>query len=74
VPCRFDNDDPRRCDRCGAALWVAEYGLFCGECGVTMPCSMQLRPFPPEVAPAPFTTTPETSNRNRRALFDQAGL
>ncbi|HTT35082.1 MAG TPA: hypothetical protein VMH78_04360 [Thermoplasmata archaeon] len=48
--CRWDTDDPGRCDRCGESLWVAEDGLFCGECGVTMPCSMRLLPIP---LPAP---------------------
>jgi len=44
--CRYDPDDPRKCERCGAFLWVAEEGLFCGECGVVMPCTMRLRPLP----------------------------
>jgi len=53
--CRNDSDDPRKCDRCGAFLWVAEEGLYCGECGVTMPCTMRLLPAPPDV-PAAATT------------------
>ncbi|MGB6500424.1 MAG: hypothetical protein WBG19_03350 [Thermoplasmata archaeon] len=44
--CRNDSDDPRKCDRCGAFLWVADEGLYCGECGVTMPCTMRLLPAP----------------------------
>jgi hypothetical protein len=47
--CRNDPDDPTRCERCGEFLWVAEDGLFCGECGVTMPCSMQWHPIPPAI-------------------------
>jgi hypothetical protein len=50
MPCRYDSDDPRKCDRCGEFLWVADDGLFCGECGVTMPCSMRLLPMPPSLA------------------------
>jgi hypothetical protein len=42
--CRNDPDDPRKCERCGAFLWVSDEGLFCGDCGVTMPCTMQVRP------------------------------
>ena len=42
--CRNDTDDPRKCERCGAFLWVAEEGLFCGECGVLMPCTMRMLP------------------------------
>ena len=44
--CRNDPDDPRKCERCGAFLWVAEEGLYCGECGVVMPCTMRLLPPP----------------------------
>jgi hypothetical protein len=44
MTCRYDSDDPRKCDRCGAFLWVVDEGLFCGECGVTMPCTMRLLP------------------------------
>jgi hypothetical protein len=44
--CRNDPTDPRRCERCGAFLWVAEEGLFCGDCGVLMPCTMRLLPAP----------------------------
>lgn len=44
--CRNDPDDPRRCERCGAFLWVAEEGLFCGDCGVLMPCTMRVLPPP----------------------------
>ncbi|HEV2230910.1 MAG TPA: hypothetical protein VGS18_01830 [Thermoplasmata archaeon] len=47
MTCRFDNADPRKCDRCGAFLWVVEEGLFCAECGVSMPCSMRVLPPPP---------------------------
>ena len=46
MTCRNDPDDPRRCERCGAFLWVAEEGLFCGECGVLMPCTMRVLPLP----------------------------
>jgi len=42
--CRNDPDDPRKCERCGQFLWVSEDGLYCGDCGVTMPCTMQLKP------------------------------
>ena len=42
--CRNDPDDPRKCERCGEFLWVSEDGLFCGECGVTMPCTMRVLP------------------------------
>ncbi|HZY69926.1 MAG TPA: hypothetical protein VFF67_02975 [Thermoplasmata archaeon] len=44
--CRFPNDDPRKCDRCGALLWVLEDDAFCVECGVTMPCTMVRKPNP----------------------------
>ena len=44
--CRNDPDDPRKCERCGAFLWVAEEGLYCGECGVLMPCTMRVLPLP----------------------------
>jgi hypothetical protein len=50
MTCRYDSDDPRKCDRCGAFLWVVDEGLFCGECGVTMPCTMRVLP-PPPAAP-----------------------
>ena len=50
MTCRNDSGDPRRCDRCGAFLWVAEEGLFCGDCGVLMPCTMRVLPVPPSVA------------------------
>ncbi|HXY47501.1 MAG TPA: hypothetical protein VEK13_06370 [Thermoplasmata archaeon] len=43
--CRNDPDDPRKCERCGAFLWVADEGLYCGDCGVVMPCTMRLLPF-----------------------------
>jgi hypothetical protein len=56
MTCRNDPDDPRRCERCGAFLWVADEGLFCGECGVLMPCTMRL--LPPTGA---RTTRPGTS-------------
>lgn len=42
--CRNDPDDPRRCERCGAFLWVADEGLFCGDCGSLMPCTMRVLP------------------------------
>jgi len=45
--CRNDPDDPRKCERCGAFLWVAEEGLYCGDCGAIMPCSMRVLPPPP---------------------------
>ncbi|MCI4364128.1 MAG: hypothetical protein L3K13_07530 [Thermoplasmata archaeon] len=51
MPCRNDSSDSRKCDRCGAFLWVAEEALFCGECGVTMPCSMRLLPATPTGVP-----------------------
>ncbi|MGD0249465.1 MAG: hypothetical protein ABSB97_01020 [Thermoplasmata archaeon] len=54
--CRNDTDDPRKCERCGAFLWVAEEGLFCGDCGVLMPCTMQVRP-PPSVPYLTATTS-----------------
>jgi hypothetical protein len=54
--CRNDPDDPRKCERCGAFLWVAEEGLFCGDCGVLMPCTMQVRPPPPNPETAPAGT------------------
>lgn len=47
--CRNDPDDPRKCERCGAFLWVAEEGLYCGDCGALMPCTMRVRPPPPSV-------------------------
>lgn len=49
--CRYDSDDPRKCDRCGSVLWVAEEGWFCGDCGVTMPCTMRLLPPSLPIAP-----------------------
>lgn len=52
--CRNDPDDSRKCERCGAFLWVAEEGLFCGECGVLMPCTMRVLP----VAISPLRATP----------------
>ena len=54
MPCRNDPDDPRKCERCGAFLWVAEEGLYCGECGSLMPCTMRLLP-PPAESPRPVT-------------------
>lgn len=48
MTCRNDCVDPRRCDGCGEFLWVAEEGLYCGWCGVTMPCTMRLLPALPE--------------------------
>ena len=44
MTCRNDSGDPRRCDRCGEFLWTTEEGWFCGECGVTMPCTMRVLP------------------------------
>ena len=55
--CRFESSDPRRCDRCGEFLWVADEGLFCAECGVTMPCTMRVIP-----SPALSETAPVASN------------
>jgi hypothetical protein len=47
MTCRFDTSgDPRKCDRCGETLWALEEGWACLECGVTMPCTMQVRPPP----------------------------
>ena len=51
--CRNDSGDPLKCDRCGAYLWVAEEGMFCGDCGVLMPCTMRILPLP--VASGPRT-------------------
>ena len=56
--CRNDPDDPRKCERCGQFLWVAEEGLYCGDCGVTMPCMMRVLPLPPVVAPVTRPGTP----------------
>jgi hypothetical protein len=50
MPCRNDTGDPLKCDRCGEFLWVIDDGMFCGECGVTMPCTMQVRPAPASLA------------------------
>lgn len=55
MTCRNETDDPRKCERCGAFLWVADEGLFCGDCGVLMPCTMQLRPLPAIPARLPAT-------------------
>ena len=44
--CRNDSGDPRKCDGCGQFLWVSDEGLYCGDCGVTMPCTMRLLPPP----------------------------
>jgi hypothetical protein len=46
MPCRHDSTDPLKCEMCGAYLWVGEDSLFCGDCGVVMPCSMVRRPLP----------------------------
>jgi hypothetical protein len=46
--CRNDPEDPRKCERCGAFLWVAEEGLYCGDCGALMPCTMRVLPPPAE--------------------------
>ncbi|HEV2428587.1 MAG TPA: hypothetical protein VGV64_01915 [Thermoplasmata archaeon] len=48
--CRNDPSDPRRCAHCGQFLWVSDEGLYCGDCGVTMPCTMRLLPAPSERA------------------------
>ncbi len=69
MTCRNDPGDPRRCERCGAFLWVAEEGLFCGECGVLMPCTMRVLPLP-ETAEArrdAGATRARTADRGRRA-------
>ncbi len=50
-------DDPKRCEGCGAFLWAAEEGLFCGECGVVMPCTMRVLPLPVVPAGAPGSST-----------------
>jgi hypothetical protein len=42
--CRNDPSDPRRCERCGSFLWVSEEGLYCGDCGALMPCTMRVLP------------------------------
>ncbi len=55
--CRNDPDDRRKCERCGAFLWVAEEGLYCGDCGAIMPCTMRLLPPPPEPRPVSSGTT-----------------
>jgi hypothetical protein len=57
MPCRYDNDDPTKCDRCGAILWETEAGRFCGECGVTMPCSMRILPANPPAIPSRAVST-----------------
>lgn len=44
MSCRNDTGDPRRCDRCAEFLWVSDDGWYCGECGVTMPCTMRVLP------------------------------
>jgi hypothetical protein len=44
--CRRETGDPLKCDGCGQYLWVSEDGLYCGDCGVTMPCTMRLLPRP----------------------------
>jgi len=51
--CRNDPDDMRKCERCGAFLWVAEEGLYCGDCGALMPCTMRVLPPLPAVAVDP---------------------
>ena len=48
MPCRNDPEDPRKCERCGAFLWVADEGLYCGDCGAVMPCTMRVLPLPLE--------------------------
>ncbi len=49
--CRYEPSDPGICERCGEVLWVAEEGLYCAECGVTMPCTMRMHPLPPAASP-----------------------
>lgn len=49
--CRNDPEDPRKCERCGEFLWVSDEGLYCGDCGVTMPCTMRILPVPPVLSP-----------------------
>ncbi|MGI0071840.1 MAG: hypothetical protein ACRECT_07260 [Thermoplasmata archaeon] len=61
MSCRNDPDDPRKCERCGNFLWVAEEGLYCGECGSVMPCTMRVLPMPS----APIAT--ERPTRSGRA-------
>ena len=51
MTCRNEPDDPRRCERCGAFLWVAEEGLYCGDCGSLMPCTMRMLPLPRDFGP-----------------------
>ncbi|MCI4322436.1 MAG: hypothetical protein L3K03_00180 [Thermoplasmata archaeon] len=46
MPCRHEISDPLKCEMCGAYLWVSEDMMFCGDCGVVMPCSMVRRPVP----------------------------
>ena len=53
--CRNDSGDPRKCEVCGQFLWVSDEGMYCGDCGVTMPCTMRLLPSVPE---RKFTGTP----------------
>ncbi len=53
MTCRNDSGDPRKCDRCGEFLWTTENGRFCGECGVTMPCTMRVLPPPPPSGSVP---------------------
>jgi len=48
--CRNDPGDPRKCEMCGQFLWVSEDGLYCGDCGVTMPCTMRVLPPPADRA------------------------
>lgn len=50
MPCRNDPEDPRKCERCGQFLWVSDEGLYCGDCGVTMPCTMRILPVPATMA------------------------
>jgi hypothetical protein len=55
MTCRNDSVEPGKCDRCGASLWVSEEGLYCGDCGVLMPCTMRVLP-PPASGPDATTT------------------
>jgi hypothetical protein len=53
--CRNETGDPRKCEGCGQFLWVSEEGYYCGDCGVTMPCTMRILPIPAGPALAPPT-------------------
>jgi hypothetical protein len=60
--CRNDPEDPRKCERCGAFLWVAEEGWYCGDCGALMPCTMRVLP----PARGPLTFPRERGGPNSR--------